>query len=64
MFALKSGAPIVPMGIKGNYRPFSRVHINIGPPISMEPYAERKVKSDLIEEVMDIVVNTVSALAK
>ena len=64
VFALKSGAPIVPVGIRGTYRMFSKMHLNFGPPISMTPYQGRKVKSDLIEEVMSDVVNKVSALSR
>jgi len=64
VFALKSGAPIVPVGIKGTYRIFSKMHLSFGPPISMEPYQGRRVKSDLIEEVMSDVVSKVSELAK
>ncbi|MCL2202694.1 MAG: 1-acyl-sn-glycerol-3-phosphate acyltransferase [Defluviitaleaceae bacterium] len=64
MFALKSGAPIVPVGISGRYRLFSRVYIKFGPPISMEPFAGRKIKSDLLAEVMDIVVPRITDLTK
>lgn len=64
MFALKSGAPIVPVGISGTYKIFSRVNIKIGAPISMEPYAGRKMKADLIAEVMDEVIPRVSDLTK
>ena len=64
VFALKSGAPIVPVGISGSYRIFSRMRINIGPPISMEQYQGRKVKSDLVDEIMAEIVSKVSALAQ
>ena len=64
VFALKSGAPIVPVGINGTYRIFSKMRLSFGPPISMEPFRGRKVKSDLIEEVMTDVVSKVSELAK
>jgi len=64
VFALKSGAPIVPVGIKGTYRIFSRMRLRFGPPISMELYKGRKLKSDLVEEVMADVVSKVSALAQ
>ena len=62
MFALKSGAPIVPVGISGSYRFFSRVTVRIGTPISMEKYAGRKVKSDVLAEVMNEVIPAVTAL--
>lgn len=64
MFALKSGAPIVPVGISGPYRIFGKVHIKFGEPIPMDAYAGRKIKADLLAEVMDIVVPRVSDLTK
>jgi len=64
MFALKSGAPIVPVGISGAYKPLSRIVIKIGEPISMTPYAGRKVKADVLAEVMDEVVPRVANLTK
>ena len=63
VFALKTGAPIVPVGISGTYRLFSRMRVNFGPPISMEPYQGLKVKSDLVDEVMSKVTSKVSELA-
>ena len=64
MFSLKTGAPIVPVGINSSYRIFSSLTINIGTPISMEPYKDMKIKSELVEEVMSKVVEQVSALSK
>jgi 1-acyl-sn-glycerol-3-phosphate acyltransferase len=62
LFALKAGTCIVPVGISGSYRPFSTVYVRIGEPVSMEPYHGRKVKTDLVDEVMDIVVARVKEL--
>ena len=64
VFALKSGTPIVPVGIRGTYRPFSRMYVNFGPLISMAPYKDRKVKADIVEEVMAQVVGKVSELSQ
>ena len=36
--ALTENVPIIPVGIQGNYKPFSKVKITIGKPISMEKY--------------------------
>ena len=63
LFGLKSGAPIIPVGIKGSFKFRSKIEIRVGEPISMEPYAGQKVKTELIEEVMEIVVKKVSQLA-
>ncbi|MCL2372289.1 MAG: 1-acyl-sn-glycerol-3-phosphate acyltransferase [Defluviitaleaceae bacterium] len=62
MFALKSGAPIIPMGISGSYRIFSKMHLRVGKPIAMDQYQGQKVKSELINEVMAKVVEEVSKL--
>jgi len=64
LFALKSGAPIVPVGIATSYRLFSSVNINFGPPIYMDEYADRKVRTELVEEVMATVVEKVTELAR
>ena len=62
MFALKSGAPIIPAGITGPFKLFRKIIIRVGEPISMEPYAGKKVKTELIEELMGIVVKKVENL--
>ena len=62
MFALKSGAPIVPAGITGPYKFRGKLIIRVGEPISMEPYTGRKVKTELIEELMTVVVEKVENL--
>ena len=64
MFALRSGAPIIPVGLSGTYRPLSRLNINIGTPITMEAFAGRKIKADVLEEVMALVVPRVADLTK
>ena len=64
LFALKSGAPIVPASIKGKYRFLSRLTIHVGEPISMDEHKGKKVKSELIEEVMQTVTKRISALLK
>jgi 1-acyl-sn-glycerol-3-phosphate acyltransferase len=38
MLALAANAPIIPIGIKGDYKPFSKVRISVGKPISLEKY--------------------------
>jgi len=64
VFALKSGAPVVPTGIKGAYRLFSKIHLRFGQLVSMEPFHGQKVKTELVEEVMSIIVSKVEALSK
>ena len=62
LFGLKSGAPIIPAGIMGSFRFRSKITIQVGKPISMEEYKGQKVKTELVDEVMGIVVKSVLAL--
>lgn len=39
ILALSTNSVIVPIGIKGNYKPFTKVRIRIGKPITLENYA-------------------------
>jgi len=52
VFALKSGAPIVPVGITGPFKFRRKIKIHAGKPISMDEYAGQKVKTELVDEVM------------
>jgi 1-acyl-sn-glycerol-3-phosphate acyltransferase len=61
-FALKTGASIVPAGISGSYALFSKIRVNIGKPIVMDEFIGRKIKSDLVDEVMENVVECVKNL--
>ena len=42
-----TGAPIIPVGIHGTFKPFSKIHINYGEPIDLSSYkGEDKEKTD------------------
>ena len=62
VFALKTGAPIIPTGIRATYKPFSKIHIHYGEPISMDEYADERVRTELVEKIMATVTERVSAL--
>lgn len=64
LFALKSGAPIIPVGISGSYKLWSTVSVKFGEPIPMTPYEGKKVKTELVDEVMSIVTKRIVALTK
>ena len=37
--ALAENVPIIPVGIDGNYKPFTKVRITVGKPITLEGYS-------------------------
>lgn len=61
LMAIKSGEPIIPAGIKGNYKPFRKVTMTYGEPIY---YDKNKINQQnkeeidkLTEELMDKIIN-------
>jgi len=64
VFALKSGAPIIPVGITGPFRFRRKIHIHVGEPISMEKYSGEKIKSELVDEVMNTLAERITGLLK
>lgn len=58
--AIKAGVPIVPVGIKGNFKAFSKVTINIGKPIYYDEYKDKindkEVVSNLTENLIKEIV--------
>lgn len=53
MVAVKAKANILPIGIGGSYRPFSKLTVSIGKPIDLSPYFEAKSSSGELQEITD-----------
>lgn len=51
--ALKTNTPVIPVGIQGTFKPFTKVVINYGKPIDFSKYAVNKGKPD--KEHLEIV---------
>ena len=52
ILALSTNSVIVPIGIKGNYKPFTKIRIRIGKPITLEKYtvnAEELNPRDIVD---------------
>ncbi len=56
MVAVKAGADILPIGLEGTYRPFTRITIHIGEPIRLDEYFGRKTNSDELKELTENVI--------
>lgn len=58
--AIKAGVPIVPVGIKGSFKAFSKIRINIGKPMYFNEYKDKvndkEVVSKLTEDLMKEIV--------
>jgi 1-acyl-sn-glycerol-3-phosphate acyltransferase len=60
--ALKSGAPVVPVGISATYKPFSRILVRYGPPIDLEPFRSGRLTSEALEGVSEAIMAGIGAL--
>ncbi len=49
MIALKSGAPIVPIYLKGTYKLFRRMKVIIGEPVSLSDYVGKRTDQTTVE---------------
>ncbi|MDR1688440.1 MAG: hypothetical protein LBS21_07495, partial [Clostridiales bacterium] len=63
-FALKSGACIVPAGITGTYKWFSKLNVKYGKPITLEEYDSKKLRHEVLDEITEIVVGSINELLK
>jgi 1-acyl-sn-glycerol-3-phosphate acyltransferase len=62
LFALMSGAVVVPALITGKYRPFGKLTIRYGKPISFSNYEGVKVKTEILSEITEKIMEKVSEL--
>lgn len=58
--AIKAGVPIIPIGIKGSFKAFSKITVNIGKPMYFNEYKDKvndkETVSKLTEDLMNEVV--------
>lgn len=66
LVAIKADADILPIGIDGTYRPFSKLTVKIGKPIKLDEYRDRKVPNSemqaLTEGVLMPAISELSAV--
>lgn len=64
LMSLMSGAEIIPIGIQSKrvYKPFSKVKINIGKPMSFEEYKSEKGNKSVLDELSKNVMNEIIRL--
>ncbi len=59
--AIKAGVKVIPVGIHGTFKPFSKVYINYGEPIDLSVYKNQK---DKLDEATEIVMNQIKELVE
>ncbi|OEF97281.1 acyl-phosphate glycerol 3-phosphate acyltransferase [Vulcanibacillus modesticaldus] len=64
LFALKSEAVVVPVGIVSSYRMFAPIKINIGRPISLDNYKKDKISSDDLANATEFIMEQINVQIK
>ena len=62
--AIKTGAKIVPIGIRGKIKPFSKIVVNYGEPIDYSQYSKQKITKELEEKTTEELKNEIIKLTK
>lgn len=62
MLAVRSHAAVIPVGIKSNYRLFSKVIIRIGKPINLDKYLNSKLSSNDLALIGEEIMAEISKL--
>ncbi len=53
LIAVKAGVDIVPVGIRGTYKLFSKMTVHFGKPIRLGEYFGKRVDSDTLQDITD-----------
>lgn len=51
LIALKSKVNILPVGIEGEYRLFSKITVRVGEPIDLSEYFDKRINSEVVNEI-------------
>ena len=54
--ALRAGVPIIPVGVQGSFKPFTKVIINYGKPMDFSKYYSNKPEKEVLEKVTEEVM--------
>lgn len=54
--ALRAGVPIIPVGVQGSFKPFTKVIINYGKPMNFSKYYSNKPEKEVLEKVTEEVM--------
>lgn len=62
LLAIKTKAPVIPVKIQGEFKPFSKITINIGKPIYLDNWFGKKVTNDELTQISLMIMNEIDSL--
>ncbi len=60
--AIRTGVQVVPVGISGKYKPFSKITLNYGKPLDFSEYKSNKPEKEVLEKVSQEIMNNIVEL--
>ncbi len=60
--AIRTGVPVVPVGIQGELKPFHKVKLNYGKPLDFSKYKTNKPEKELLDKVSKEIMNNIIML--
>lgn len=64
MIALRAQVPIVPVGIKSTFRPFAKLKITYGEPVTFEEYYGQRLEGEQLDKLSDQLMDQILMLAE
>ena len=62
LIAARSGAPVIPVALRGGYKPFHQVKIYFGQPVTMKPVNGKKPTGDELKAFADEIMEKIESL--
>lgn len=61
-FALKGGVKVIPLGIQGSFKPFTKVRLVYGEPLDFSEYYGKEKDKETLDKVTDIIMDNIVKL--
>ncbi|MBQ3409230.1 MAG: 1-acyl-sn-glycerol-3-phosphate acyltransferase [Clostridia bacterium] len=61
-FALKSRVKVIPLGIQGSFKPFTKVKLVYGEPLDFSEYYGKEKEKETLDKVTDIIMDNIVKL--
>ena len=60
--AIRTGVPVIPVGIQGEMKPFRKVKLNIGEPLDNSQYKSNKPEKEILDKVSKEIMDNIIML--
>ena len=62
LFALRTGAAVVPVKITPRYRPFLPIVIKVGPPVNLDKFRDQKPRGEILQQAALVIYDKVKEM--